>query len=205
MQESEWKQAVGSKTFVLQACLTLTTLVLLAIFTGPFFGFVQSVKGTQLADPVLMLLPAQDVSFTIFTLLYGGIVAAFVYLGQHPFLLLQAGGAYAILTLLRICTLYLFPLEPPTDIIPLKDFFVDRLFYDNRLITKDLFFSGHTATLALLVIVVRKVYLKFILGVIAVAVGTLLLVQHAHYSVDVIAAPIFAWISVYFFKAAFRS
>jgi hypothetical protein len=97
---------------------------------------------------------------------------------------------------MRIMTLLLFPLEPDHEMILLNDPFVDRFFYNSNPITKDLFFSGHVSVIAMLAFVSRNFYIKRILGVIAFMVGVALLIQHAHYTIDVVAAPFFAWMSV---------
>jgi membrane-associated phospholipid phosphatase len=191
-----WNQAIGSRFFVIQLSITAVTLVLLSLFIGRFFIYVQSVEGSRLNDPLLAIIRADDVSAVVFTLIYGGILTAVVYLSAFPYLLLKAGQAYVLLTLMRMVTIFFFPLEPDEAIVALKDPLVDRLFYEHQLITKDLFFSGHVSVIAMLAIVSKNFYIKRILATIALMVAIALLIQHVHYTIDVVAAPFFAWISV---------
>lgn len=184
------------RAFVVHLSVTLLVLIVFTVFSGQFFGFIQSVSGRSLNDSLLSLIPAHDMSIAIFGLIYGGLFVSGIYLLRSPYILLKTLEAYVILTLFRICTLLLFPLEPDEAIIPLIDPLVDTLFYSGVVVTKDLFFSGHTALLALLAIAVKNVYLKYALWLAAFVVALLLLIQHAHYTIDVIAAPVFAWISV---------
>jgi membrane-associated phospholipid phosphatase len=99
------------------------------------------------------------------------------------------------LTLLRVITCFLCLLDPPTAIIPLSDAFLTHTFYAGNENLKDLFFSGHAATLFLFFFFANNKVLKvlFLLSAIAVSIGVV--VQHVHYSYDVIAAPIFAYIA----------
>nr|WP_262898458.1 sphingomyelin synthase family protein [Hymenobacter negativus] len=73
---------------------------------------------------------------------------------------------------------------------------MDRIFeVTTQPIVRDLFFSGHTATMVLLLLVGRGKMWRWILGLMTVAVGVLVLVQRVHYSYDVLAAPLFAWLA----------
>ncbi|HEX3386290.1 MAG TPA: phosphatase PAP2-related protein, partial [Mucilaginibacter sp.] len=55
---------------------------------------------------------------------------------------------------------------------------------------KDLFFSGHTSTMVLIYLCLQKRTDKLIALIAAFAVACLLLVQHIHYTIDVLAAPV---------------
>ena len=158
-----------------------------------FYHFIQARPGRLLPDPLLTLLPIHDVSAPTFTLIYGCVAATLVYLLPRPLLLLRALWAYYFLQLLRMLTLWLLPLEPPLTLLLLHDPVMDRIFeVTTQPIIRDLFFSGHTATMALLTLVGPGRRWRATLALMTVAVGLLVLVQRVHYSYDVLAAPFFA-------------
>ena len=104
------------------------------------------------------------------------------------------------MSLLRIICISLTPIEPPYDLIPIKDP-ISNIFYGSRYITKDLFFSGHTATQFLMFLCLKRKTDRTIVLVAAILIGVMVLVQHVHYSVDVLAAPLFAYISYWVTKS----
>jgi len=69
------------------------------------------------------------------------------------------------------------------------------------MITKDLFFSGHTATLIVGGICMTESRDKVIAFFAAALIGVLLLLQHVHYTADVLAAPFFSIICCYLGKS----
>ncbi|GAB3288831.1 hypothetical protein GCM10027511_00250 [Hymenobacter humi] len=171
----------------------LLLMGLLAVVPG-FYHFIQARPGQQLADPLLDLLPVRDTSALTFALIYGSIAATLGFLARRPKLLLRALWAYYFLQLLRMLTLWLVPLEPPTALVVLHDPVMDHIFaVTTQPIVRDLFFSGHTATAALLGLAVRGRTWRRALGLLTVTIGLLVLVQRVHYSYDVLAAPWFAW------------
>ncbi len=98
-------------------------------------------------------------------------------------------------------TIYLVPLDPPTTIIAIRDPLTSLTYGGkNIFITKDLFFSGHTSNMLVLALCFEKKTDKLLGLLAAVSVGTLVLFQHAHYSIDVIAAFIITFIVVRFGK-----
>lgn len=187
-----WKAALGSRRYGCWLGGTLIYLVLLLGFLNWFFPFIEARPGIVLNDPILAWLPAKDVSAWIFPVLYLSLGTALTYLGTRPLALLQALLAFALVHSLRICTLYLLPLAAPAGCIPLVDPLVRHLAYDGKIITRDLFFSGHTASLCIAWLAVRPRSLKWVLGIALVAVMGLLLVQHAHYLIDILAALVVA-------------
>jgi len=91
------------------------------------------------------------------------------------------------LSLSRIITIGLVPLNPPRGLIPLIDP-LTNIFYGGTFISKDLFYSGHTATLLLMSCCLPKKVEKSIAFIAAQCVAVMVLIQHIHYSIDVLAA-----------------
>jgi membrane-associated phospholipid phosphatase len=100
--------------------------------------------------------------------------------------------SYILLLIVRTIAMYSIPLDPPHAVIPLIDPFVKYLGTGIQL-NKDLFFSGHTATLFLLYLVSENKILKTVFLICTITVGLSVLIQHNHYTVDVISAPFFAY------------
>ena len=196
-----WPAAWARRGFRLRLGLVVLLLLGLLPVVPGFYRFVQARPGHLLADPLLELLPVQDHSTLIFALIYGAIAATLVYLLPRPLRLLQALWAYYLLQLLRMATLWLLPLEPPATLVVLHDPVMDRIFeVTTQPIVRDLFFSGHTATVMLLTLAGRGRRWRWALGLMTVAVGLLVLVQRVHYSYDVLAAPVFAWAAYWLAK-----
>jgi membrane-associated phospholipid phosphatase len=176
------------------------TLILLAgallSFTR-FLNYVELRAGFIFTDPLLNLFFPVDLTWLIFGLIYIGLILAIFFFIKDPHLLLTALQSYLVLVLFRTAAMYLLPLNPPPDMIPLNDPFV-QIFGSGEILTKDLFFSGHTATLFLLFMVADKRILKIIFLSFAVIVGISVLLQHVHYSIDVFTAPFFSYTSVKF-------
>lgn len=192
-----WPVAWRQPAFRLRLGLGLALLLVLASQLPRYFAWVQARPGYHLPDPLLTWLPAHDVSGATFVVIYLGIALGVATLLPRPAGLLRALWGYLLLHLLRCATLWLLPLEPPPGLVLLRDPLVDYFFYATPSpITKDLFFSGHTATLLLLALAVPAGLRRWLLLAATVAVGILVLIQHAHYTYDVLAAPLFvglAW------------
>ena len=124
-------------------------------------------------------------------------MAAVGWLTFHPRLFLRGMWGYCILLVLRMAAIWLVPLAPPVLLVPMPDPFLAHIFHTaaSEAITKDLFFSGHTSTVALLALAVRGTWWRRALALATVLIGVLVLVQHVHYSYDVLAAPPFAWLA----------
>jgi hypothetical protein len=178
----------------------LYTLILLgAVLLGftRFLNFVELRAGFSFNDPLLNLFTPVDFTWVIFGLIYAGLVIAIFYFIKDPHLLLTALQSYLVLVIFRSAAMYLLPLNPPADMIPLNDPFV-QIFGSGEILTKDLFFSGHTATIFLLFMVANKRILKVIFLSFAIIVGLSVLLQHVHYTIDVFTAPFFSYTSVKF-------
>lgn len=162
-----------------------------------FLRFNEARQGFVLHDKLVALVPAIDLSMLTFGFTYAVIGAGILIAIRTPVLVLVLLQAYTLLILFRIFTLAVAPLEPPAGIIPLRDYFLRSSVYSGGDDLKDLFFSGHTATICLFLFGFRERSLKFAFGIGAALVGALLLLQHVHYTIDVVAAPAFAWLAIY--------
>jgi hypothetical protein len=181
--------------FRIQSAVTLPVLVLVLALLARFLERNEARQGVVLADPLLALFQPHDVTWLTFGLIYIGLIAAIVYLLRHPAILLVAMQAYALMVVFRIIAMSLVPLEPPPTMLPLNDPLVE-VFGTGRLLTKDLFFSGHTSTLFLLFLVTPPGRLKSIFLACTVLVACCVLLQHVHYGIDVFVAPFVAYASV---------
>ena len=189
-----WADAWQDPRFRIRLVLTVPALVAVLALLARFLEFAEVRAGVVLPDPVLALLPPQNLTWFTCSLIYLGIFIGVLRLARQPRALVVALQAYVILVLFRIAAMGVTPLEAPPGMIPLDDPLV-RLFGPGKLLTKDLFFSGHTSTLFLLFLAVpgRRSKVLFLVSTLAVGIGVLW--QHVHYTIDVLVAPLFAYAS----------
>jgi hypothetical protein len=180
-----WAQPCFRQTF-LAVCLVLATL---AAVLPVFFRWIQHKPGLVPPDPLIHAVGPADLSIPVFTLLYAVIAATVVAVAPRPHLLLRGLFAYALLLLLRMSSMAVFTLEPPADAVPLTDPVTGPFYPGNAPFLKDLFFSGHTATLALMALLAPWRWLRTVAWSAAAAVGLMVIAQHVHWTMDVVAAP----------------
>ncbi|MGH2645111.1 MAG: phosphatase PAP2-related protein [Chitinophagaceae bacterium] len=186
-----WKYATAEKKFFAWLIITPAYLIFLVVFLNWFLPYINQRHGIVLPDPLLSALSPVDLSKWIFSILYLSVFTTFVYLIGHPERFLRTLITVALVYSLRMLTLYLVPLDPPAGCVPLADPLMLHLAYNGVIITKDLFFSGHTACMMILVLAVQKKILKILLSTGLIAVIVMLLFQHAHYTIDIMGAIIF--------------
>lgn len=187
-----WRAAWSDRGFRLRALLTAPALVLTLMVLARFLEQNELREGVVLADPVLRLFAPADVTWVTFGFIYLGLVVAVGSLLRHPPLLLLAVQTYIVMVVFRIIAMSLLPLEPPPTMIPLQDPLVEYV-GTGKLLTKDLFFSGHTSTLFLLFLVFPAGRMKTLFLICTVLVAVCVVLQHVHYTIDVFAAPFFAF------------
>jgi membrane-associated phospholipid phosphatase len=187
-----WKDFLAAKKNKIE--LTISLILLASVLTGlsNFVNYVESRKGAYLYDPILNLFAPVDLTWITFGLIYLSLTIAIITLSKNPQRFLFAIQLYTLMAFVRIIAMFLLPLEPPEKMILLKDPFVE-FFGNGQTLTKDLFFSGHTATLFILFLVSENKLIKttFLISTFVVALSILL--QHVHYTIDVIAAIFFTY------------
>jgi membrane-associated phospholipid phosphatase len=175
---------------------TVLGLLFTAIAFIHFLTFNETRPGHTFNDPLLNLFHPIQLSMFVFFVMYVFSIYGTIVAFREPALFVRLVQAYILMTLARMLCLYLLPLEAPVDIIPLKDSLLENSIYSGRANLKDLFFSGHTATLFLFYFLFTKKAFKWIFGIAGTLVGILVVLQHVHYSVDVIVAPAFAYLAI---------
>lgn len=199
-KQFSWQIAWDYPPFRLKLILGTIILIAILLFIPQFFHHIEAREGTVLNDWLLKRIPPVDVSMYIFFILYALIVLFLIRMSRNTSICLTALWTFIFLCIARILSISLVPLNAPTGIIELADP-CSILFYRSNVITKDLFFSGHTATLIVGGLCMQSKRDKTIAFIAAAVVGILLLVQHVHYTADVIAAPFFSWICWYLGKS----
>ncbi len=188
---SAWRSTWDDPSLRVHWVLTPAALAAALGSTAHFLLWVESRPGVRLDDPLLTLVEARDSTWLIFGLLYVCLAAGLAVLARRPSDLLIGLQAYVLLLVARMAVMSITPLDPPAGMIPLRDPFVEGL-GTGRVLTRDLFFSGHTATMTLLFLSVPGRVVKAGIGVCALGVAAGVLRQHVHYTVDVLAAPVFS-------------
>lgn len=166
-----------------------------ALVLPHFFAWINGRPGSLLRDPLLAAWGPVDVSSLTFTVLYGTLAIVLVSIAKRPLSVLHGLYAYVLMLVLRMASMTLLTLEPPPDIIPLVDPFTQGFYPGAGPFLKDLFFSGHTATLALMALLARKGPVRWLAAASTVAIGLLVIVQHVHWTLDVVAAVPAAWLA----------
>ncbi|MDB5246793.1 MAG: hypothetical protein JWQ40_1187 [Segetibacter sp.] len=197
--EISWSAAWTSVTFRTRFLLGSVLFTTLLLCFPYFFAIIQKRQGVVLNDWLLYHLPSIDASAYIFTLIYITVIVGIFRAAQSPLLFLLFLWSCLLLSLSRIVTISLVPLDPPIGLVPLVDPIL-LPFYGRNDITKDLFYSGHTGSVFLIYLILQKKREKIFALIATIIVGMLLLFQHIHYVIDVVFAPVF----VYFVYAIAR-
>jgi membrane-associated phospholipid phosphatase len=147
-----------------------------------------------LQDFVLERLPASDVSIPTFIIIWSVVLLVFYRIYHNPSIFLIVAYGFILMCIARVLTISLLPLNPPPGLITLKDP-IANIAYGGKgiFITKDLFYSGHTGNMFLFFLCLQAKWDKIIALAASFMVGILVLIQHIHYSIDVISAFIFTY------------
>lgn len=207
-----WGQAWTSNAFRNKVIIALIIFLSIVLLLPYFFAFIEARQGIVLNDWLLQMIPPRDFSATIFICVWSTSLLILVRSFQQPAIFLMAIYYLIGLTLVRIVTISIVPLDPPISLIPLVDPLTSLTYGGSEIfITKDLFFSGHTSNLFMFYLCLQKKRDKqFALAATAI-VGCLVLVQHVHYFIDVLGAIVFTYSlvkltrDIQFFKVDIKS
>ena len=190
----EWQGAWQVPGFRRRVIAGLIIVVAILSSFPVFFQHIERRHGILLNDPVLNLLAPHNVSLPLFIVIWAISGYSIVRAAQTPQMFLNFLWSFILLSVFRCLTITLVPLDPPAGLIPLVDP-LSNFFYGKNFVTKDLFFSGHTSTIFLLYLTIPGRSNKRLALIATFIVAILLLVQHVHYSLDILGGFVFGWIS----------
>ena len=189
-----WKTFFQNKKSRTEFIITLLVLVPLMLSFSQFILFIEQREGVVLNDPLLNIFNPINLTWLTFSLIYLSLIMFLVSVFKDPQKLMIGLQSYGLMVIFRTIAMYLTPLEAPGTLLVLDDPFV-QLFGKGDVLTKDLFFSGHTGTLFLLFLLADNKTLKIMFLISTITVGSAVLLQHVHYSIDVFVAPFVAYCS----------
>jgi hypothetical protein len=182
-----WKQTWGSHIQRAQIIIGSILVVAISFMLPAFFNFIQKRDGVVLNDWVLSTIPAHNVSWAIFSIIWGTGLYALWRGIEKPTIYISYIWTFIFVIILRVLTISLIALDPPKGLITLTDP-LTGVFYGESNITKDLFFSGHTSILYMCYLCLERKNDKMVALAATLTVACLLLVQHVHYTIDIVAA-----------------
>jgi membrane-associated phospholipid phosphatase len=189
-----WSKAWQERRFRNKTIIALLLVAIILTLLPTFFAFIEKREGMVLQDYVLDAIPAIDVSIPTFVIIWSVALLVFYRIYQNPRLFLVVAYGFILMCILRVLTISILPLNPPAGLIVLKDPIANIAYGGNGIfITKDLFYSGHTGNMFLFFLCLQHKWDKIFALTASFLVGILVLVQHIHYSIDVIAAFIFTY------------
>ena len=196
-----WKESLQQPAFRYQFALFLVIIIGIGLFFPEYFDYLEERDGILMNDFIVSRIRSRDVSWLVFFCLYSGIAIGVASSIRYPKICLMIMQTYSLVTLMRIITIFCIPLNPPEGYIALKEPLLGFFFTsEGKICSKDLFFSGHVSTIMAIYFPMKQKLNKAIVLVLTVLIGSLVLVQHVHYTVDVLAAPVATYACYLFSK-----
>jgi len=184
----QWALAWQSALFRQRMLVAIGILLCLTPIFPLFYQYIEKRQGQVYEDFLLQIIPSIDVSIPIFMITWGMALFTLSKVIRVPRVFLGLLYGIIVLNVSRFISISLVPLDPPAGLIDIWDPITD-MFYGETYVTKDLFYSGHTATQFLFFLFLKKRSDKALALVSTVLMGLLVMVQHVHYTVDVVFAP----------------
>ena len=190
--KSTYGESFADNKFKVYLIFTIIHLVFTVIWITSILNAVENRQGVVFADPVFATLQPVDLTWPVFIAMHLITTIAIIVILPDAHYLCACVIGYSLVLNIRTITMFLTPFDPPMTIIPLDNPILIPLGV-NSMHVRDLFFSGHTATMVFTFFATKIKWLKIatFIGTVLVAVGVLL--QHVHYSIDVVVAPFVAY------------
>lgn len=201
---SAWKSAFADRAFAIKILLLPGFFFLYSAITQKLGLYFEMRKGVVLEDKLLYYIPQFDFSVAIFGVLY---TSLFLILATHlhkPKIVYRVIEMHLLVAVIRQIFIFLVALEPPAGIIVLRDVFLENTVYPRYSpLTKDLFFSGHVASIWLYFLCAQNKFIKKYLLLATAVMSLMILSMRVHYTYDVYGAIVITTI-IYFAPLWFR-
>jgi len=203
IKTTNWGAALENTRFRNKQIAGVIMLTCILLLFPYFFAYIEKRNGVILDDMLLRYIGPADLSIPIFIIIWSTTLLFIVRSFYYPSIFINAVYCLSFLSLMRMLSIYLTPLDPPATLIAIKDP-LTSITYGGKdvFMTKDLFFSGHTSNMLMLALCFEKRTDRLIGFLAAITVGILVLFQHAHYTIDVVAAFLITGFVVLFGKKA---
>lgn len=194
----EWTVQLSNKAFRRGLLIVPGLFIAYSSLTQYLSNYVEARKGIRLNDVLLHIFPAQDFSLPIFVLLYSSLLLLIITHLHKPKVIMRLIEMHFLVAVVRQICILLVALEPPVGIIVLRDVFLENTFYPHHTpLTKDLFFSGHVASIWIYFLCAQHRYLKFTFFLATLGMAFMILCMRVHYTYDVLGAFFFTTL-IYF-------
>ncbi len=177
------------------SALALLGAAYLAEYFATFYVFVYSLRSTSnhVGDLILNNIPALDTNFVIVEVSFMAAILSTLFVFSKPRHVLFTLKALALFVIIRAIFISLTHIGIHPDNIALGSGFFDAVYLYLNLQT-GLFFSGHTGLPFLAALIFWDIpYARYIFMSLSFIFGVAVLLAHAHYSIDVLAAPFMAY------------
>lgn len=197
----EWKSALSDRNFLLKLLITPGLFFVYSAITQKLGNYVEMRKGILLNDKLLEIIPSFDFSFFIFILLYSSLTIVILAHLHKPKVIVRIIEMHFLVAVVRQICILCIALEPPIGMIVLRDVFLENTVYPRYSpLTKDLFFSGHVASIWLYFLCSESKMIKYYFGFATILMSFMILSMRVHYSYDIYGAFFFTTI-IYFLPA----
>lgn len=178
---------------------TVTFLILMFVvfLFNRFLLWNEYREGLHYQDPLFHYFDARDYSIAIVLMLYSSVGFFLFYNIKSPLLLSKFVWSYIFILIMRMVVLFFLPLYCDPNAIKLEDPVLNNIIYPNNYVERDLFFSGHAAMVFSFYLCFTNVAIKRFYLIGTIAVSTLLVLQKVHFTIDVLAAPLFSFLSIW--------
>lgn len=190
-----WKEAFADRRFALKFFLAPGLFFLYSALTQNLGNYVEARQGIRLHDPLLYWLPSHDYSVFVFAVLYGSLSLLVLTHLDQPKVIWRVIEMHFLVAIVRQICILIVALEPPAGLIVLRDVFLENTVYPRHSpLTKDLFFSGHVASVYLYFLCARIKQIRWVLVGSIALMTFMILSMRVHYTYDVYGAFLFTFL-----------